>query len=180
MNIEKRGSDTPEESAAKAPVPAEQKPVTGKKPVVVYIMILFIAAFLLMALSFLMHQRSNSEVLGEFQNSVSALQEMQAAQDRNMQLQEALSQAQDEIDALKVSLDQAALDTANAQMTTEALLSLYTLQQQYSASEFDACRQTLQAMEDLKQVDLLPTGAPNGVTSPRQRYDQLREAVINQ
>ena len=35
-----------------------------EKPVVIYIMILFIVAFLLMALSFLMHQRSNSEVIG--------------------------------------------------------------------------------------------------------------------
>ena len=52
--------------------PQEDKPSAGRKPVVIYIMILFIVAFLLMALSFVMHQRSNSEVLGELQNSVSA------------------------------------------------------------------------------------------------------------
>ena len=64
MKFEKRSGD------AETPAPApEDKPSTGKKPVVISIMILFIVAFLLMALSFLMHQRSNSEVLGELQNS---------------------------------------------------------------------------------------------------------------
>ena len=55
MKFEKRSGD------AETPAPApEDTPSTGKKPVVIYIMILFIVAFLLMALSFLMHQRSNS------------------------------------------------------------------------------------------------------------------------
>ena len=62
--------------------PQEDKPSAGRKPVVIYIMILFIVAFLLMALSFFMHQRSNSEVLGELQDSVSAMQEVQATQDQ--------------------------------------------------------------------------------------------------
>lgn len=49
MKLEKRGD-------GETPVP--QEPSSGKKPVVVYIMILFIVAFLLMALSFVMHQRA--------------------------------------------------------------------------------------------------------------------------
>ena len=61
MKFEKRSGDEAE-TPSSAP---EETPSTGKKPVVIYIMILFIVAFLLMALSFLMHQRSNSEVIGE-------------------------------------------------------------------------------------------------------------------
>lgn len=61
MKLEKRSS-----GAEQAPATDSQETTPkGKKPVVVYIMILFIVAFLLMALSFMMHQRSNSEVLGE-------------------------------------------------------------------------------------------------------------------
>ena len=60
MKFEKRSGDEAE-TPSSAP---EETPSTGKKPVVIYIMILFIVAFLLMALSFLMHQRSNSEVIG--------------------------------------------------------------------------------------------------------------------
>ena len=72
MKFEKRtdGEQTPSS-------PQEDKPSAGRKPVVIYIMILFIVAFLLMALSFVMHQRSNTEVLGELQDSVSAMQEIQ-------------------------------------------------------------------------------------------------------
>ena len=83
MKFEKRSGDEAE-TPSSAP---EETPSTGKKPVVIYIMILFIVAFLLMALSFLMHQRSNSEVLGELQDSVTAMQEVQATQDALLDLQ---------------------------------------------------------------------------------------------
>lgn len=47
MKFEKRSGDEAE-TPSSAP---EETPSTGKKPVVIYIMILFIVAFLLMALS---------------------------------------------------------------------------------------------------------------------------------
>ena len=71
MKFEKRadgGEVTPASS---------ETPETGKKPVIIYILILFLAAFLLMFLSMLSHQRSNTEALGQLQNSVSAIQEIQ-------------------------------------------------------------------------------------------------------
>ena len=53
MKIEKRcGAGAPKEP---------ETPPAGRKPVIVYIMVLFIAAFLLMALSFFMHQRRSSK-----------------------------------------------------------------------------------------------------------------------
>ena len=75
MKLEKRSSG----GEGDMPPVQEEKPVKSK-PVVVYIMILFIAAFLLMALSFLMHQRSNTEALGQLQNSVYAMQDPQTTQ----------------------------------------------------------------------------------------------------
>lgn len=78
-----------EKRAAAGETPTEQEPQeTGKKPVIVYILILFLAAFLLMFLSLLAHQRSNSEALGKLQNSVSAIQEIQATQEQIIELQE--------------------------------------------------------------------------------------------
>lgn len=65
MKFEKRadgGEVTPASS---------ETPETGKKPVIIYILILFLAAFLLMFLSMLSHQRSNTEALGQLQSSVS-------------------------------------------------------------------------------------------------------------
>ena len=116
MKLEKRGGD------GETPVP--QEPSSGKKPVVVYIMILFIVAFLLMALSFLMHQRSNSEVLGELQHSVSAMQEVQAVQDKVIELQEKLADAQEEIDTLKDQMAQQEEDAALEEKKIDALLGL--------------------------------------------------------
>lgn len=173
MKLEKRSSGETEE----APV---QEPASRKKPVVVYIMILFIAAFLLMALSFFMHQRSNTQALGELQHSVSTLQEVQATQDKNIQLQEELAAVNDELEALKGQLTQAQNDTLDAQQGTDAMVALYTLQQQYAAADYDACRITLQSMEDQNLVGQLPTSADAGVTAPSLRYQQLKEAVLNQ
>ena len=64
--------------------PEEDLTPKGKKPVVVYIMVLFIAAFLLMAWSFASHQRSNTEAIGELQSSVTA---MRGVQDRVVNLE---------------------------------------------------------------------------------------------
>lgn len=111
MKFEKRSGDEAE-TPSSAP---EETPSTGKKPVVIYIMILFIVAFLLMALSFLMHQRSNSEVLGELQDSVTAMQEVQATQDALLDLQNQLDEAQTTIDALESSAEETDAALAEAQ-----------------------------------------------------------------
>ena len=70
----------------------EEAPRKRGKPVITYIMILFIAAFLLMALSFAMHQRSNQQAMGELESSfISTVKGMQADQDRLLELQDKLS-----------------------------------------------------------------------------------------
>ena len=126
MKFEKRSGDEAE-TPSSAP---EETPSTGKKPVVIYIMILFIVAFLLMALSFLMHQRSNSEVLGELQDSVTAMQEVQATQDALLDLQNQLDEAQTTIDALESSAEETDAALAEAQRENQALLALYTIQRE--------------------------------------------------
>jgi septal ring factor EnvC (AmiA/AmiB activator) len=173
MKLEKRSGGEAEDS------PVQEPAASRKKPVVVYIMILFIVAFLLMALSFFMHQRSNTEALGELQHSVSALQEVQATQDKNIQLQEELSTANDELDSLKNQLAESREETLAAQEVTDAMLALYTLQQQYSAADYDACALTIQSMENHALVELLPTDTGLDITSPAMRYQQLKEAVLN-
>ena len=183
MNLEKRTNG--EEPAASAP----KEESRSKKPVVMYIMILLIAAFLLMALSFLMHQRSNTEVLGKLQNSVTAMQEVQTLQDRIIELQEELSDMEDTLTAKEEDLEKAQADAQKRQATyvsdlsaaekeTEAMLELYTLQQQFSAGDYDACMETMQFMETQGLTTLLPT-EDDAVTPPAQRYEQLKEAVLN-
>ncbi len=118
MKLEKRCEGQP------SAVP-EEAPSKGKKPVLIYIMILFIAAFLMMALSFAAHQRSNTEALGELQNSVSAMQEVQATQEQIILLQTELADVRKEAEELEDA-------AADAQKQIDALLALYSLQQHYS------------------------------------------------
>lgn len=181
MKLEKRaGGETPETSST-----ADKPARDGNKPVVVYIMILFIAAFLLMALSFLMHQRSNTEALGELQSSVSAMQEIQTSQEKIIALQDELAAlenqliaAKDEKEDLEDELADAsgALNELNSRFSAQA--ALYTLMQQYAARDYDACLATIAKMEANGWPVLLGDVPPEtGVTPPSQRYQELKEAV---
>lgn len=155
----------------------------GNKPVVVYIMILFIAAFLLMALSFLMHQRSNTEALGQLQNSVTAMQEVQATQEKNIMLQEQLSQAEEELEktatAYEGQLNALLADLEQQKEEEAALLDLYCLQQAYSNKDYELCLSVIEEMESSGRAALLPTtiSGDDTVTPPSERFSQFKDAV---
>ena len=116
MKLEKRSDGSGE------PVPSQEQ--TGKKPVVVYIMILFIVAFLLMALSFFMHQRSNTEALGELQDSVSAMQEVQISQEQIIELQKNVDELEDRNASLEEELEAAMKQLDDTQNQLAALQAL--------------------------------------------------------
>lgn len=175
MKFEKR-------DAAGTPAPQEEKPSQGgNKPVVIYIMILFIAAFLLMALSFFMHQRSNTEALGQLQNSVSTMQEVQANQEKIIDLQDKLAVAEEELDETQTKLEEVQAESEAAQKALqqekEALQALYTLQQQYLTQNFEGCAKTIEKAEAAGLPNLLSDKSENGVTAPAVRWRELKEAV---
>ena len=130
------------------------KPETqGRMSVFPYILILFSAALLLMCLSSLIHQRNNTEVLGELQNSVSVMQEVQNLQDKIITLQDArrdletqLEQAQKELSAKlgrgvrivngrkkgRIELDYYGLDDLNDLLDALALLQIRQTREGYA------------------------------------------------
>ena len=174
MKFEKR-------NAAGTPTPHDEKE-GGNKPVVVYIMILFIAAFLLMALSFFMHQRSNTEALGELQNSVSTMQEVQATQEKIIDLQDKLAITEDELDRVndKLKAYQQEQEAARKalELENQALRALYALQQQYLTLDVAGCAKTIQDAEAAGLPAALSDKSEGGVTSPAVRWQQLRDAVV--
>jgi uroporphyrin-3 C-methyltransferase len=149
------------------------------KPVVVYIMVLFIFAFLLMAFSFFTHQRSNEAVIGSLQSNVSILQDLQASQDANLKLQSQLDEAHKEQTRLEGQMKSLQAQVQDEQTETDALLALYTLEQLYAAGNMDACKQAIQSMEDALQPTLLSKESIGDVVSPQERYQQLKEAVMS-
>ena len=66
---------------------------------------------------------------------------------------------------------------AEAQRENQALLALYTIQQQYSAGDLAGCQASIDAFEASEYRDALPETAEEGVTPPSQRYAQLKEAA---
>lgn len=183
MKLQRRGEAGPPLS----PAPEEPKKDCspgGKKPVIVYILVLFIVAFLLMALSLLVHQRSNAEALGALSESVTAMQGVQSTQEKIIALQDQLSQAQEaliqanresEVLAQEAAAGKSAAERAQTRL--EALTALYTLQQRWSAGDLPACRSLIQDMERRDLPSLLDAAAADGVTPPAERYLELKEAV---
>lgn len=168
MKLEKRSDGGPME-------PMEEP--KGKKPVVVYIMVLFIAAFLLMAWSFVSHQKSNTEALGRLQSSVGAMQEVQGLQEQVIALQKELAEAEaraEELEETAASL-QPAVEHLEGQL--EAMEALYALQQQYSAGDYEACEQIIAQMEETGRAEAFPRLEDGSVTRPEDRYRQLKTAV---
>lgn len=173
MKLEKRsdGGGTEKPSAE----PASNK----QKPVFIYILILFTVALVLMLFSFFMHQRSNQQVLGELHSNVNALEELQDALDENLRLEKELSTAQKDLNRLQQELEARTEAEETASHSTNALLTLYLLQQQYTAGDYAACQETIAQFERESDPVFLPEldHAANSVTSPAERYQELKDAV---
>ena len=170
MKLEKRssGSDvTPD-------LPEEK----GKHPVVVYIVVLFLAAFLLMAMSLVMQHRSN-QAMGRLEDSVSALQETQRVQDENLRLQKEIQDLTEELTKAQSDLAESESQLAEQGQAFQALNLLYQLQQEFSGRDYEACEKTIAALESDGLKDALSQEAREGLTSPAQRYGQLKDAVEN-
>lgn len=192
MKLKKRSAD-----ACQAPQVAgtgcTQK---GRSHILIYILILFIAAFLLMALSFLSHQRSNEQVLGQLHTNVSNLEKLQSALEENVRLQEqvdvqkfqleelrkelsasedAQSQLFEKISGLEQSLAQLQNELDAQKHTVSAMDALVQLQQLLIANDPAACRKLIADMETTGLDKLLPTtaAAPGGI-SPYQMFQHVK------
>ena len=168
MSEEKR---TPEETPRK----------TGK-PVLIYIMILFIAAFLLMALSFAMHQRSNTQALGQLQTSFnSTMEEIQDTQLRITELEKELVKTKEALADAVEAAGEASAQLDAALIDLEAQRALYTVQQKYSAGDYEGCAQLIKEMEESGLAALLPSAqmstSAGSVTAPSVRFQQFKYAV---
>ena len=173
MKLVKRNDGGPVE-------PEEDVTPTGKKPVVVYIMVLFIAAFLLMAWSFASHQRSNTEAIGELQSSVTA---MRGVQDRVVNLERELGAAQNKIQDLERQAQLREYELEAGSRHSRALEGLYALERLYRQESLENCRSVIDMMEQEDLVSCLSDQLSDseqslGLTvSAQERYQQLKEAV---
>ena len=173
MKLEKRAQSASEETAAQ--IPAAPAAENGRhKPVLLYLVILFAIAFVLILFSFIMHQRSNAEVLKELQSQVETLQELQQVEEQYKAVSEENKALREQVDALTKQAE------ADAR-THSALLLVWKLERLYAAGDDEGC---LAAIEALQQDDLylaLPNETDEGemYETPRAAYDRILEALSN-
>ena len=149
------------------------------KPVVTYILILFSVAFLLMTFSFLAHQRSNTEVMGELKDSLSSLADVQSSQDIIMAQQTTIHDQEKELESLQEKLKDLESDKLQDSNILNAMNMLHQLEMQYQQSDYEACLNTMQFMEDTKLLPYLPDKTSDEVSSPAMRFEQIKEVVLN-
>lgn len=145
-----------------------------------YLAILFAAAFLLLLLAFLMQNRANQQALDDLTASVnsfhSPLQNLVDAnaslQAENDELKEALSQAQEQLEAL-TGLPEALAGTS------AAMDWFWQIDEAFVRGRYTLCRELMAAMEAQELVQFLPTESvtDNGRFSPADRYQEIRTAL---
>ena len=141
MKLEKRGEVSAEEAAAaeaaQETVQAEQT-AGRKKPVLLYLVILFAIALFLILFSFLAQNRVNAM----------EMQEMQAEVDAARELQVKYEQSQAENASLRTQLEEANALAAEESRVRQALELVWQLERYYVSGDNEACRAVLEAMDE--------------------------------
>ena len=149
MKLTKRGE---EPTGAETPRDAGNAPAPQKNPnasVLRYLIILFAVAFVLIIFSFVMHQRSNAEVMSQLQSQVDTIERLQKVESDY----DALKEKSDELQA---SVDTLTGQYASADRENTALTLLWKLERLYDAKLYDECGDVIAAL----QKDDLYTALP--------------------
>ena len=161
----------------------KSKAETGGKPVMIYILLLFGAALLLMGLSSLMHQRNNQQVLGELRADLSDLRKAQDLQNNIIELQKARQESEDQLKEAQKNLNTIVSQTQEDRNRSEALQYLYLLMMETQMEHYQSCQTLIQEMESRGLEKSLPAetigsaGLAAGVASPLDRYYQIKETI---
>ena len=172
MKLEKRGEVTPEEAAAAQ----NTTPQNGKhKPVLLYLVILFAIAFVLILYSFALHQRSNAQTIRDLQSQVETLQQLQ-------DVEQQYKDAKTENAALQQQIDDLERQAAADARTMQALNLVWQLERLYTGGENEACLQVIEALKEDNLFRALPDTADAGedgtdYESPRAAFERIDEAL---
>ena len=162
---------------------------TPRKPqsVLIYLVILFAAAFVLLAWTFLMQQRSSSETIAGLRESVSAMESVQSLQEDNDALRA-------QVEELEKQLEQAEADRKDLQKEVDGLSAqqeglvramdlFWQIDEAYVRGRYSLCRSLIEQMEDTSTGSALKEYLPKESTtdndrySPADRYQEICDAV---
>ena len=161
---------TPEEKPA-TPAPKKDRP-----HLMSYLVILFLAAFLLLAMSYFMQQRRNDQqVIDGLQQSMSAMKTTQNAIERNRVLMEENETLKQKLSSLEEQAETAAAQRVEQEKTVLALDYLWRIEREYFQGRYAAAREMIRAFEQADLEGYLPEEAisdPN-YRSPAEQYKSI-------
>ena len=163
---------------------------TRQQSVLTYIVILFVAAFLLLLVSLFMERRQSNEMIGGLTESMSGLRESMSAMqsvrslyEDNAKLQQQVEELEQQLQAMEQS--KTALEEEKAGLQTrldnaeKALDYFWQVNEAYVRGRYKLCRQLIETMQDQKLVEYLPkeSTTENDRFSPAGRYQEIYDAL---
>ena len=166
----------------------ERPPRNKQQSVLIYLVILFAAAFLLMAMSYLMQRRSSDATIEDLRESVTAMQSVGDIQTQNetlrqqvADLEEQLEEAQRELEGLQTLTENL---TVMQEQLTKAMDLFWQIDEAYVRGRWTLCRELIGRMEDVSAGSALKESLPRESTtdndrfSPADRYQEIYDAVM--
>lgn len=152
-----------------------------------YIAIMFMAAFALLLITFLMERRQSQQQIDDLKQSVSSYQTLQGLMDDNDRLAEDVDKLNDKIKELEAQL--AAAQTQQTEVdsrlqaqekTVQAMHWFWQINDAYVRGRTALCRQLITSLEDAKLQDFLPKENTTGTDrfSPYDRYQEIRDRTV--
>ena len=147
-----------------------------------YLTILFAAAFLLLLLSYLMQQRTNSETIEGLKQSVSAMQSIDSLQKEKEGLESQVALLEEQVAHLEGQVSALQNETAALQSTAEdqahaaeAMDWFWRIQRELSRGRYGSARSLVEAFQATGLEDCLPTDPPADPEgpSPAEQYQEI-------
>lgn len=167
---------------------AEHTRSRRRSPIMGYLVILFVAAFLLLLLAYFQQRRANSETTDALKQSVSAVQSIQNLMDENKELREKVEELEAQVaEAKEQSLNYEALyrssETDNAKLSQKvyAYRALFRVDRLYRAQRFQDAADLIAQLESQSQPSDLLSGESLSTeaaeVTPLSRYEQIRKQL---
>ena len=167
-------------SDSQAPVSRRPRTVHKQRSVVLYIALLFLAACVLILLSFFMQQRNNAQMLDGLNQAVSAMQSITKLQEENQSLSKQVEELQDQVDALTARADALEQERDELDRATQAMDWFWQINEAYVRSRYSTARGLIEEMAAAGlTVDDLPavSASDTGRFSPADRYQEIYDRL---
>lgn len=167
--------------------PRRPRTVHKQHSVVLYILLLFLAACVLILMSYLVQKRNNAQILDGLNQSVSAMQSITALQEENKELTVQVGDLKGQVEKLQNQVDKLTEETASLQAERDALTRasqaldwFWQIDEAYVRGRYSSARGLIEEMSAAGlTVDDLPadSASDTGRPSPAERFQEIYDKL---